>query len=414
MPDPRQNNSSERLFAQLCAIKYLKGFVFHSPTYGDHSEYEAGDVVLWVRNQIVVFEIIWRNIQEGNGTNTKSFIKKIGKKRDQLVKDFEIFKSIDNTLELVNEAGEKVKYDKDNFHPENFSGIVLIDSDENVEKLNYYTIEKALHEDFPIAFITNKDFTDLTTEIDTIPDLNYYLKDRFDFFKVVYPDHNNYFREINKPIEKNLVALYKMNEYSFPIEKWQENEKKNYYEIFQTDYADKIAKRNAENSKSFVIDEIIDEIRNKNGNGNFTVLHASELAIFSRRERAKIAPKIIDAFEKFEVRIEPRYFSYYNANTECWVLFYFLYTDDIEDFRNSFKEYCQLKLFFEMHDKGFQYSIFGYGFRKSTNEEENAFSEMNLLIEDACKYAELNLEMLKKAVKLFGHIKIGELKEFPD
>jgi hypothetical protein len=70
------NNSSERLFAELCAKNYLNGFVFHSPRLSENNSEEVGDVVLWVRNQIIVFEIIWRNNLVASTESTKSFVKK--------------------------------------------------------------------------------------------------------------------------------------------------------------------------------------------------------------------------------------------------------------------------------------------------------------------------------------------------
>ena len=65
---------SERFFATLCAQHYLKGFIFHSPKKKQRAgEGEAGDVVLWVRDILVVFEIIWKNVDLS--TQTKRFVR---------------------------------------------------------------------------------------------------------------------------------------------------------------------------------------------------------------------------------------------------------------------------------------------------------------------------------------------------
>ena len=56
------SEASEKLFAELCARSYLRGFVFHSPKYKySGGEEEVGDVVLWVRDILIVFEIIWKS-----------------------------------------------------------------------------------------------------------------------------------------------------------------------------------------------------------------------------------------------------------------------------------------------------------------------------------------------------------------
>ena len=409
------NNSSERLFAELCAKNYLKGFVFHSPRLGINNSEEVGDVVLWVRNQIIVFEIIWRNNSIASTESTKSFVKKIGKKRDQLLKDYNYFETRNDDIQLKNENGELVSFTSQNFHSDNFCGIVLVDCDNKLEELSYKTIEKSLESSFPIAFMTKNDFMFLVNEADTIPDLTYYLKDRFNFLKKIYSNSHSYFRNFNDSFEKEIIALYKMNEYSFPLDIWNASVDKKYWNIYQTDYAELIRKRNAENAESYIIDNIIDELRNINTNENSTILHTSELAIFPRRSRAqKIAAKINDAIERLKNGNELRYFSFYNETTECWLLFYFYLGGDSNSFIDNVTKYCRLKLFYEMNHNNFQYSVFGYGFRKSVIHTGNTFDQIFLCIEDAFKYHELNIEELKEANKLFGHISKGVIREFPE
>lgn len=409
------NNSSERLFAELCAKNYLKGFVFHSPRIGENYSEEVGDVVLWVRTQIIVFEIIWRNNSISSTESTKSFVKKIGKKRDQLLKDYNYFETRSEEIHLKNENDEIVSFTNQNFHPDNFSGVVLIDCDNELEELHYKTIEKSLESKFPIAFMTKNDFLFLVNEADTIPDLTYYLKDRFNFLRSVYSLSHSYFRNLNNTFEKELIALYKMNDYTFSLAVWNEHADKKFWDTYQTDYAEMIRKRNAENADSFIIDNIINELRNINTNENSTILHASELAIFPRRARAqKFATKIVDAIEKLKNGNELRYFSVYNETTGCWLLFYFYLGGDANRFIKNVTEYCRLKLFYEMHKNNFQYSVFGYGFRKSIIHTANTFDQIFLCIEDSFNYHELNIEELKEANKLFGHISQGIIREFPE
>jgi len=134
MKDPT-SNVSEELFATLCSKFYLKGFVFHSPKYFDPTEKELGDVVLWVRSHLIVFEIVWRNVNASE--NTKHFIKRIGRKRDQLINDFKVFGDDTYQIEMTNEAGEKLLYDYQHFDEKGFCGLVIVDSDTQLARIHY-------------------------------------------------------------------------------------------------------------------------------------------------------------------------------------------------------------------------------------------------------------------------------------
>ena len=110
-------NKSEELFKELCNQQYLKGFVFHSPKYNDPTEKEAGDVVLWIRDCLIVFEIVWRN--PSSNQSTKSFIRRVSEKRKQIEGDFITYR--DKQVELTNEEGKIVEYGKDNFLLDKYS-----------------------------------------------------------------------------------------------------------------------------------------------------------------------------------------------------------------------------------------------------------------------------------------------------
>src|SRR5882724_544679 len=91
----RSNNNraliSERFFAELCAQRRLRGFVFHSPKVinDPNGQGEAGDVVIWVRDLVIVFEIIWKNREISD--NTRKFVQRIGHKREQLLRDRKLY-----------------------------------------------------------------------------------------------------------------------------------------------------------------------------------------------------------------------------------------------------------------------------------------------------------------------------------
>src|SRR5712664_2444801 len=139
---------SERFFAELCAERRLRGFVFHSPkvTNNPNGTSEAGDVVIWVRDLVIVFEIIWKNIEISN--NTRRFVQRIGHKREQLIRDREIYEFEDTEIAMTNQDGETILFDHDYFNDVAFCGIVIVDSDLPLEKLHFQTIRKSLPANF--------------------------------------------------------------------------------------------------------------------------------------------------------------------------------------------------------------------------------------------------------------------------
>lgn len=191
---------AERLFAQLCNRYFLKGFTFHSPTYYAPTEKEAGDIVLWVRQQIIIIEIMAR--EASPGTSTKQFVKRIGEKRNQLKNDYVVFNDKKINLTLTNENSKTIPFDNEDLSPLNIIGIVLVDCEDEIEQLHFKTVEKLLDLPYPTSVMTKHDFEHLLDEVDTIPDLYYYLKDRFTFFKTIFLKSKNLFLDLNQNLEK--------------------------------------------------------------------------------------------------------------------------------------------------------------------------------------------------------------------
>src|SRR6266446_2246651 len=271
---------AERLFTDLCSRYFLRGFVFHSPRFSNPTEKEAGDVVLWVRLDVVVFEVISRDVT--GGSSTKQFIKRIGQKRDQLLRDYRAFKDLNIDIHLVNEQGEQVPFDIRDRATFGFSGVVIVDCSNHIEKLHFGTIEKSLALPFPVAIMSRQDFLDLTAEVDTVPDLTYYLLDRFEFLKQVYALHTQYFLDLNGRLEKNLIAFYKTCENKFLIDDWKPEKALDYHSIYTSSSRNRILARNAENAESFLIDKILDFLRLNNKPTDSTLLHSWELAMMTR------------------------------------------------------------------------------------------------------------------------------------
>lgn len=408
-----QNNASEKIFAFLCSQKYLKGFVFHSPKYRDPTEIEVGDVVLWIRDILIVFEIIWRNPIAS--TNTTSFIKKIGRKRDQIIQDYQIYKDGSKQIEMVNENSEQILYEHNFFNKRGFCGIVIVDSDIHLENLHYQTIKKTLEQEFPIAIMRKQDFLDIIVEADTASDLGYYLHDRKRFIQTIFDEDTKLFLDLNRRTERTLMSFYKLNQNSFPLDSWQLNHDKNFWPAYSQNYAEQIRRRDKENEISQSLDKLIDHLRNLQIKDGSALQHCWELAILPRRSRAGImTEKIIDGFEKMKQGKEKRHFAFANLVTGCHDLFFFRYGSDRETFIEEAKFLTKMKIQVEIFENNFQYSVFCFAFRKSSLHTGNDWDDCVLWVEDAENHTTVSKEEYQNAKKHFdGVTRIDLVHEFP-
>lgn len=407
--------SREKVFSQLCGNRFFRAFVFHSPKYQKTTaENEAGDVVIWVREKLIVFEIISKH--PGENFNIKNFVKRFGEKRRQLVECFNTYGSGDNTIEMVSELGQKIIYS--NQHFDDFFGVVLIDSEEPLVKMHYGTFEKTLENDFPIAFLTLKTFKKILSEIDTPIDLTLYLHDRREFLRKVFHKNPGYFLNLEDEYELDLIGLYKINENNFNIEQWNESDDKKFWDDYQLHFSEKIEFREEENRETTVIDEILNLVIFNNPNDPQTVEHSWELGMLTRRARAGVySDKLQDAIYRIHSGLrKERYFALYNQLTGCWSLYFFYKGDDKSYFEEKAKTYTRMKMYVERVKNDFNFTVFCFAFRKSSaNVLERSFDQCFLWLEDAENHKNISQEQFEQAKIYFagstGHFAI---KEFPD
>ncbi len=405
---------AERLFADICAANYLHGFVFHSPKVEKPTEIEVGDVVIWVRTQLIVFEMISRDPK--SSSKMTSFIKRIGEKRDQLRNDFDFFSSLDHDIALTNESGKQIIFEKDYFVKQGFVGVVLVDIGAAALKLHYGTIEKSLERDYPIHILHYKGFLKILHEIDTVADMYFYLLDRARFLPFIFKNHPELLLNLTEDFEVNLLGFYKIHLNSFPENKFDIDGFMRYRAQYLKGFEKKRLARDSENEDSRIVDQIIHHILAADSPDNEEKLFAWELAMLTRRQRAtKLTEKLSDSFFRLKNGNEKRFFSFFNQTTECWILFYFRYGDDTTTFRTEFENLLRLKTIFEVTTNDFSFSTFGYGFRKSSLETANPlFDDIAMTIQDVANLGPITKQELKLASELFGHSSKNKIREFPD
>lgn len=404
----------ERLFASLCGQRFLKGFVFHSPKFCNPTEQEAGDIVLWIRRFVVNFELITHNDQLSN--STRQFVKRIGEKRDQLIRDYDIFRNPEIEIRLKSELGQDVLFDKMDLGGFSFHGVVLVDSKLPIDKLHFNTIKKCVESEFPLAVMTLDCFKELLTEVDTIPDLIYYLGDRSQFLKTAFQESPNLFLNLNLRTERNLISFYKLQENTFDLGEWKASDADQYPKLYQEKWRQGIELRNKENEESLVIDDIADFIRNAAADGEEGKLHTWELAMLSRRQRAtELGHKVREALINLSKGKRRRWFASFNQATGCWIVFFFRYGISIEQFHKEADQITRFKLLVEIADKNYEYSVFSFCFRKSEIETGASFDNIYLGLMDACKEKQpVDQIELFEAREFFNGGKPKTIKEFPD
>jgi len=415
----RSNNNraliSERFFAELCAQRRLRGFVFHRPkvTNDPNGQREAGDVVIWVRDLVIVFEIIWKNTQISN--NTRRFVQRIGEKRSQLVRDRQAYEDQSAEISMTNEDGETIVFDHRYFNDVAFCGVVIVDSDLPLEKLHFETVRRTITAGFSLAFMTTRDFVDLLVEVGTPSDLHYYLADRTRFLKQIFETDAAIFLDLNRRTERELIGFYKLNNNSFPIDLWKQSTDKKFWDHYQEQLADQIAVRDEENEQSFIIDEVIELIRKQNANGVSTLQHSWELASLTRRARAGwLARRVASGFDQMVGGRRERHFAFYNQATACWIVFYFCCGLDADEFRQKAIDLAKMKIQVERVQADFPHSVFCYAFRKSLIDTGNTFDECVLVVEDAKNYPRVSPEEYARASEYFrGAGTPLPIREFP-
>lgn len=154
------------------------------------------------------------------------------------------------------------------------------------------------------------------------------------------------------------------------------------------------------------------EIRKSNRTASFTLQHAWELALTTRRERAFLSQKIL---KKVDVLLESgrdQKFATYNSGTGCWDVFYFYHGLDRDYFRNEAQQMADRKLWVERIQNDFKESVFCFALRSSPLRE--GVAEVVLTVADAWKWPNVSPAMLSEALKFFGgHTETRPIKEFP-
>jgi hypothetical protein len=214
-------------------------------------------------------------------------------------------------------------------------------------------------------------------------------------------------------IERELIGLYKLGDNSFNIDEWNSSPDKRFWERYRIERASDIAKRDADNANSDFLDIVAARIRDSHGRGGFTIQHAWELALRTRRERAWISAKIQKKINALLGTHRDQKFAVEHHGTGCWDVFYFHHGVDSEHLSEEAQRMADRKMWVERSEYDFQHSVFCFAFRSSPITD--SLTEVILTVSDASNWPTISPSMLSEANRYFrGRTETDSIKEFPN
>jgi hypothetical protein len=338
----------ERLVSNFCDQNLSKIFSFPNPKNKDNAE--IADVLIWLNRTVFLIEVKTRS-SEGTAPIESWFHSQIKKAHSQIVKSYERIQS-----------KEKIYLRNDYYHPEldcddisRVVGLIVMVYEDNCTSMPTEHFSDIYDSELPIHVLSWKNLEKMVEEIDTVPDLNYYLQDRYEYLAI---------SDIPLEQELDVLSYYKSKSNSFPDAPTD-------FALSQAKYKasmkSQIQARDTHNKNSTWIDNLEELflLNRKLLDGIPIGLYfAWELGALSRRERAYYGEKLNRVQKWFNKGNLSRQFSWQNSSTGNWLLFYF----SKEDERNSHESLirlAQLKVIKEIELNAFQHGVYAVAFSVS-------------------------------------------------
>ena len=397
--EENKGNWGERLIKNFFDSNFSRIFSFPNPKTKDNAQ--ITDVLIWLNRTILLIEVKTRDEAEGTTSIENWARNRIEKAVDQLIKGFNRIKS--KEIIFLNNPFYQIKLDCEGI-TQIIGLIVLVHDGECIIYPSSY-VNDIYKKEISIHVISWNDLQQMIHEIDTVPDFKYYLNDRFDYLK-------NFDIPLNK--ELNALGIYKKNINKFP-HKAYDFINGNYWDEYITSMDKEIKSRYEDNKHSIWIDKI-ESIFTKNRklfNGIPLGLYfAWELGFLHRRVRAIIGKKLDTVQDWFESGKSSRQFSYENGATKNWIIFYFSKSDQRIQSK-ELERLVRLKLIQLIHDKSFQFGVYGFGFLISKIYPPQFLGLANGIVMSTDAVNGFTQDELKEALELWGQEQVSKIEEFP-
>ncbi|MGD1153093.1 MAG: hypothetical protein ABR911_09505 [Syntrophales bacterium] len=258
----------EDLVEEICKVMFLSDFVVRSPKYKKQSgkAKEAADFLVPFDNTLLAFQVKSKKEIKSSLEKSEVDFQRINATIEDGIKQLNTIRRALNAnllLELKNAAGIRIPFNKESYS--RLIGIVIIDLigeegfpyGERTEILNGY-----LHKfDIPIHIFMRDDFQEISTEIDTLPDFIDYVEKRGALYekRALTPFTN----------ELDLLGIFKTKPQL--IDDCLNGKcdllviSEGIWESYRKKHKTAIEKRNIDNIPSYIIDDIIIELRSAIG-----------------------------------------------------------------------------------------------------------------------------------------------------
>lgn len=391
----------ENLLNNLVDNNYTKIFTFPNPR--TESGAQVADNIIWMNRLVILIEVKTRT--EGPATIQNWARNRIEEGVKQIKKNYKRIKNNEH-INLHNDY-YNVKLDSENVT--RIIGLIILVPGEQLEIYPSDYVNNIYKLPLPIHVLTIEDLRNITQEIDTVTDLEWYFHDRYKYI--------NQYHDIVTGHELDAVGHYKANEYKFP-ESITDFHQSNYWKKYITNFKERIDARDRENLASEWIDNLENIFIEQRGliyDIPLGLYFAWELGSLPRRFRTIIGQKIETVQDWFLKGHSSRKFAYRNEATGNWMLFYFL-RGNTRQVDRELEKLVRLKLIVEVEKNQFEYAVFGFGSKISVLDPPMLMGlvSASFFSDEEISKGNYSDEELLEAQQLFGHRKEQSMKEFPD
>jgi hypothetical protein len=347
--DIDRGSAAEQLIARFFDSKFSRFFSFPNPK--TESGAQVADVIVWKNRLAFLIEVKARG--KGTASISSWAASRIKQAIHQIGTNFGRIKRNERIL-LHNQYYHT---DLDCAGLRRVIGLIILVYNEECSILPSSIAPDIYDQGLPIHVLSCSDFAQMTADIDTVADLDYYLTDRFQYLPIA---------DIALGSERHALGFYKIHSNKFPTTH-VDFAISNYWHRYQREFSSQIHARNAHNKYSVWLDRLESAYsdQRKLFNGYPLGLYMVwEIGSVSRRERAYLGEKIASVREWFVAGHATRTFAWLNQSTSNWLVFYFSKSQPRLLERELYR-LVELKLIKEVHDSAFNYGAYGFGFRVS-------------------------------------------------
>ena len=395
-------NYWEKLVSHFFDSKISKFYTFKARS---KDKAEIADAVVWHNRELFLIEVKSRDPQKATAPIESWATGKIEEAVTQVRRNF------DRCI-----ARETIYLHNEYFHVEldyegltYYTGLVILCFDGACNLCPTDSIPDIYTGPLRFHVLTWNDLCSLSSEVDTVPDLFYYLQDRYQYVRK---------HDIPLGVEKEVIGCYKLHENTFPSDEinfaasslWTE---------YQETMAAAINRRDTHNDYSLIVDELeacLADARKLFSGLPIGLYYVWEIGSQTRRQRAYLGKTRHRVRQDFEKGRRSRQFCIFNQSSHNWHVYYF-FNDVGKSIGSRLRRIVRLKLIKEVHISKFEYGVYGFAFRVSSTIPLRLLGLAEATVMGACEANGYSDTDLDEALRVWGSQKytsMVQIREFPE